>query len=67
MKVKHSAKAIGASGAARAALMRLVTAVVVAFIRKCRTDRNLTLFAVHRFDMNCSKSRSSASKRHWKA
>jgi hypothetical protein len=31
MKVKHSAKAIGASGAARAALMRLVTATAGLF------------------------------------
>ena len=31
------------------------------------TDLNLTLSTFHRFDMNSSKSWSSASNRHWKA
>src|SRR5690242_5873698 len=34
MKVKHSAKTIAESEAARAALMRLITAVVVCFMTK---------------------------------
>ena len=31
------------------------------------TDLNLRLSTFHRFDMNCSKSWSSESNRHWKA